>query len=250
MHSSAPHRARIIATPSAHAKPAPAAPSPQLRHQAERFRLLRAGSGPDATRKDARRAADPEMQPEPDSFAFVDDAPDQQHDGNDGDDANHNHSGDDGSDAPQPSEVDSDHAPEGCAPAHATLERHVGQTHRTHAPRQRGEAAAAVQAPADATYCAHRFVESIVEQVADFCSNPAVLARGHWDITIPIDPTLLPACTLRLTLSHFDLTLRFDTTDEGSRQLILQHAAMLREGLEQVMQTRFDTPRGIEIIIT
>jgi hypothetical protein len=111
-------------------------------------------------------------------------------------------------------------------------------------------AVAAIQAPASAQHDVHRLVESIVAEVTEFCANPVVLQSGNWQITIPIDPTLLPACTLSLALSYFDLTLRFETTDEGSRQLILQHAATLRESLEQVMQSRFEGARSVEINVT
>jgi hypothetical protein len=111
-------------------------------------------------------------------------------------------------------------------------------------------AVAAIQAPANAQQDVHRLVESIVAEVTEFCANPVVLQSGNWQITIPIDPALLPACTLSLALSYFDLTLRFETTDERSRQLILQHAATLRESLEQVLQSRFDNARSVEIIVT
>ncbi|RQU81269.1 hypothetical protein DF141_01395 [Burkholderia cenocepacia] len=120
---------------------------------------------------------------------------------------------------------------------------------------QRSEAAGphavvAVRAPARTGQDMNRFVDSIVTEVSDFCANPIVFASGDWQITIPIDPALLPGCTLNLALSHFQLTLRFDTTDARSRELISQHAATLRTSLEAVMQSRFDGARSVEIIVT
>ncbi|MET1477260.1 MULTISPECIES: type III secretion system protein SctP [Burkholderia] len=120
---------------------------------------------------------------------------------------------------------------------------------------QRSEAAGphavvAVRAPARTGQDMNRFVDSIVAEVSDFCANPIVFASGDWQITIPIDPALLPGCTLNLALSHFQLTLRFDTTDARSRELISQHAATLRTSLEAVMQSRFDGARSVEIIVT
>ncbi|MCA8031895.1 type III secretion system protein SctP [Burkholderia arboris] len=109
---------------------------------------------------------------------------------------------------------------------------------------------AAVRAPARTGQDMNRFVDSIVAEVSDFCANPIVFESGDWQITIPIDPALLPGCTLSLALSHFQLTLRFDTTDARSRELISQHAATLRTSLEEVMQNRFDGARSVEIIVT
>lgn len=111
-------------------------------------------------------------------------------------------------------------------------------------------AVVAVRAPARTGQDMNRFVDSIVAEVSDFCANPIVFASGDWQITIPIDPALLPGCTLNLALSHFQLTLRFDTTDARSRELISQHAATLRTSLEEVMQNRFDGARSVEIIVT
>ncbi|CAI8810500.1 MULTISPECIES: type III secretion system protein SctP [Burkholderia] len=111
-------------------------------------------------------------------------------------------------------------------------------------------AVVAVRAPARTGHDMNRFVDSIVAEVSDFCANPIVLESGDWQLTIPIDPALLPGCTLNLALSHFQLTLRFDTTDERSRELISQHATTLRESLEEVMQSRFDGTRSVEIIVT
>jgi hypothetical protein len=96
----------------------------------------------------------------------------------------------------------------------------------------------------------HRLFESIVAEVAEFCAHPIVVQSGNWQITIPIDPALLPGCTLSLALSHFQLTLRFETTLESSRQLISAHVATLRATLEQLMQSRLDGTRSVEIIVT
>ncbi|WP_230947569.1 type III secretion system protein SctP [Burkholderia territorii] len=111
-------------------------------------------------------------------------------------------------------------------------------------------AVVAVRAPARTGQDMTRFVDSIVAEVSDFCANPIVFESGDWQITIPVDPALLPGCTLNLALSHFQLTLRFDTTDARSRELISQHAATLRTSLEEVMQGRFDGARSVEIIVT
>jgi type III secretion control protein HpaP len=118
--------------------------------------------------------------------------------------------------------------------------------------RGRVEAAAAAQAIGALTGATqpNQLIESIVSSVADFSSNPAVFSCSPWQITIPLDPALMPGCQLSLTLSHFDLTLRFTTADTDSQQLILQHADSLRERLESLPSLQQGTPRRVAIIVT
>jgi type III secretion control protein HpaP len=243
MHSSATHRPRIIAGSSEHAKEAPAASSPLLRRQAALFSRLR--NHADARQQDAAEPAGPEpaeagTQPE------IVEARDQRHEeGNEGDDG----SGDSREQDSQASEGGDDGAPVNSASTDLPMALHVGAAHHACAQKRRSTPVTAAPSPDKAEQAPRRFIESIVAQVADFCSNPAVLARGYWHITIPIDAALLPGCSLSLTLSYFDLTLRFDTTVEASRHLILQHVATLRESLQVLMKSRSDDSRNIEIIV-
>ncbi|MGN6315745.1 type III secretion system protein SctP [Trinickia sp.] len=87
----------------------------------------------------------------------------------------------------------------------------------------------------------------LASRVADFCTDPAVLAQGHWTMRLTLDPAILPDCTLSLTLSYFDLTLRFDTNDASSRQLVLHHADVLKRRLENLL-AQHDAPRTVEIL--
>jgi type III secretion control protein HpaP len=251
MHAKTTHRARVIAEPVSHTEPhrhAPATLSAQLSRQAELFRRLRSGAG--TPHDDAPETPGAELQEAPDLLL---DSADENEVERHGERDSRDDCNDDDDDDPEHADELSDDP----APSHGTAlppgEPHlaaVGALHGPHASAHYRAPVTAVEAPARAANRPHQFVESIVAQVADFCSSPAVLTGGSWHITIPVAPQLLPACTLSLTLSHFDLTLRFDTTEERSRQLILQHAATLRESLEQVMQSRFDTPPSIEIIVT
>ncbi|HEV3104151.1 MAG TPA: type III secretion system protein SctP [Trinickia sp.] len=262
MHSSAPHRARIIAGPSPDTHHAQATSSPKLRRQGELFRQLRANAGV-RHHEDGRAYEDAESSTEPDAGSSLADAVSEQpqDDGNEqgsgqgsggsGDSGQSDQSGQSGesgdSDA---SGSHCDRSFEWFASTEARLAlaaAHAAFAARGAAPRAGTVSAAA---PVDAPRDARKFIESIVSQVADFSSNPAVLARGEWHITVPIDPALLPDCTLSLTLSYFDLRLRFDTASERSRQLILLHETALRKSLEQVVQSRFDAPRSIEITVT
>ncbi|MEJ0003124.1 MAG: type III secretion system protein SctP [Pararobbsia sp.] len=256
MHSSAPHRARVIAGHVSHREPEPTPPSAQLRRQIERFRLLRAGVDPDADPAGETPAQDatPETPREPDALAGLAEPRDESH--GDRDDREGDGRGDDDArDARDTHDAESaesqpDSAPEAGIPVFMPHFAHIGAVHHAGLSNRPGTHAAAVDAPARTGQDVHRLIESIVAQVADFCSNPAVLERGDWRITIPIDSAQLPDCTLSLALSRFDLMLRFDTSDHRSRQVVLQHATTLRDSLEQVMQTRFDTSRSIEINVT
>lgn len=87
----------------------------------------------------------------------------------------------------------------------------------------------------------------LASRVADFCTDPAVLAQGHWTMRLTLDPAILPDCALSLTLSYFDLTLRFDTNDASSRQLVLHHADVLKRRLENLL-AQHDAPRAVEIL--
>ncbi|MDF3082855.1 type III secretion system protein SctP [Burkholderia sola] len=312
MHSSAPHRARVIAAPATHTDPAPEMPAAQLSRQAALFQRLREGvrAGASETPGDEPPCAAPAEPPFGEQadplYPVAGFAADEHRDdagGGERDDDAQAGSGDERDDAaaharaaaPVPAPVPATihppmhstmhlpvqsamHAPmhvpaystmptptpaHGAAPLspqrppNARPSTAAPATPRVQATRepQRPEAGGphavvAVRAPARTGQDMNRFVDSIVAEVSDFCANPIVFASGDWQITIPIDPALLPGCTLNLALSHFQLMLRFDTTDARSRELISQHAATLRTSLEEVMQSRFDGARSVEIIVT
>ncbi|WP_133645789.1 type III secretion system protein SctP [Paraburkholderia flava] len=117
---------------------------------------------------------------------------------------------------------------------------------------QRVEAASSTQtiAALDNKQPSAPLIDSIVSSVADFCANPVVFSCSPWHLTVPLDPALLPGCQLSLMLSHFDLTLRFSTSDTASQQLILRHADALKERLEILPGLHRDNRRGIDITVT
>ncbi|MEA3118269.1 MAG: type secretion control protein HpaP [Paraburkholderia sp.] len=258
MHPTTTHRPRIIEGPSTHAEGAPTTSSRQMRSQAALFSALRARAA--ARKEDAARPASHQRPDEADAEADL--QPDiveacDQH-GEDGNDRGDDDSAESGGHEPEASEHELGEAAGVCAPfAHISMEQHVDAINRACLQARRGKSPSASASASAATApvsikpspASHPLIESIVAQVADFCSNPAVLARGQWHITIPIDSALLPGCSLSLTLSYFDLALRFETTDERSKQLILQHVATLRESLQALMDSRSDDPRNIEITV-
>lgn len=248
MHPTTTHRPRIIEGPSAHAEHAPVTSAKQLRSQAALFSGLRARAA--ASKEEAARLAGRERPGEADADTQPDivEARDQQ--GDDGNECGDDDTADSGGHEPEGSEHAPDEAAGGSSPLiHASIELHAEAVHRACLQARRGAPAAVAPASLKPAPMPHRLIESIVAQVADFCSNPAVLARGQWHITIPIDTELLPGCSLSLTLSYFDLALRFETTDERSRQLILQDVTTLRESLQALMESRSDDPINIEIIV-
>jgi type III secretion control protein HpaP len=90
-------------------------------------------------------------------------------------------------------------------------------------------------------------LDYLTARVADFCTDPAVLAQGYWTMRLRLDPAILPDCTLALTLSYFDLTLRFEARDATARQLVLHHADVLKQRLEALLE-QHDAPRTVEIL--
>ncbi|MDH6146203.1 MULTISPECIES: type III secretion system protein SctP [Paraburkholderia] len=118
----------------------------------------------------------------------------------------------------------------------------------TAAARARVEALSAVTPTGEAP---PHLLDYLVSQTAAFCANPAALARGTWQLSISLDPQQLPECDLHLTLSHFDLVLRFETAHPQSRHLISVHAATLRERLAgPLTQSAPHRPRNIEITVS
>ncbi|MFM0040898.1 type III secretion system protein SctP [Paraburkholderia sediminicola] len=92
-------------------------------------------------------------------------------------------------------------------------------------------------------------MQFLATRVVDFCSDDAIVEHGNWTIRIKLDPALLPECTLELGLSHFDLTLRFETEHEPTRKLICRHEDVLKEQLVTLLQ-QMDTPREVSIDVS
>jgi type III secretion control protein HpaP len=89
--------------------------------------------------------------------------------------------------------------------------------------------------------------EYLLNRAADFCGDRAVQTRGNWQMQIQIDPAILPGCSLQLSLSPFELMLRFDTTDVTSKTLISRHTPILKQRLAALLTER-GTPREVEIV--
>jgi type III secretion control protein HpaP len=254
MDTTSMHRARIVAGPPAHTDDHANATPTQLRRQAALFNLHRYSGGAHDDAVDAQ-AIEAQAQPrEPDTPADTDAPHDPPRDDDHGcsDDSN---SEDTGSEEPGGHAADASGAvPESIffkpATQHPLSAPHAASVG---AALRMSTAAIAPAGPAgssaDTTQQQHELIDFIVARVADFCSNRAVLVNGHWHIRVPVAPSVLPGCSLTLTLSRFDLSLRFDTSDEAARQLIFGHETTLRKRLDNLMNSWPDGPRNIDVTV-
>lgn len=89
---------------------------------------------------------------------------------------------------------------------------------------------------------------SLATEVAAFASDQAIGDAGNWEVQMPLDRAILPDTTLYLSLSRFRLSLRFDTPDADTKQLLLHHSALLERELDQLLRA-WGTPRDIELSV-
>ena len=71
---------------------------------------------------------------------------------------------------------------------------------------------------------------------------------GQFDANLPLDQKLLPQTTLYLSLSRFRLQLRFDAPDTATRQLLLEHSALLERELDTLLRA-WGEAREIELTV-
>jgi type III secretion control protein HpaP len=146
--------------------------------------------------------------------------------------------------ATSPPEQDGDKAPEAW-PAAAHPDPYPDDEH---AQQRRLDALATPFVAALAAQQAHlaQLMHFLATRIADFCSDRAIVASGHWSAQLRLDAALLPDCTLHLTLSHFELALRFEARDPAVRQLICAHQAVLKRQLETLLDA-LDSPREVSV---
>ncbi|MBP1204805.1 hypothetical protein JOD97_002847 [Duganella sp. 1411] len=76
--------------------------------------------------------------------------------------------------------------------------------------------------------------------IAQFCNGPGILYSGGWQLQIAIDPALLPATRLHLTLSSCRLSLRFETAEPDSRRVILDNSKELQQRLSTLLPAQIE----------
>ena len=97
----------------------------------------------------------------------------------------------------------------------------------------------------------HRFLAlavAVAQEVAAFCGDPAIAGAGNWEVQLPLDGAIFPDTMLYLSLSHFTLSLRFDTQSTQVRQLVLQYSALLERELDALLRAS-NAPRDIELTV-
>jgi type III secretion control protein HpaP len=89
---------------------------------------------------------------------------------------------------------------------------------------------------------------SLASEVSAFCSDPAIGNAGNWEVQMPLDKAVLPDTTLYLSLSGFRLSLRFDTSNMETKQLLLNHSTMLEREIDSLLKA-WGAPRDIELTV-
>lgn len=91
-------------------------------------------------------------------------------------------------------------------------------------------------------------VGTLAREIAGFCSDRAIADAGNWNVQLPLDPNILPHTTLYLTLSRFAMQLRFDAPDPATKQLLLDHSALLERELDTMLRA-WGEARDIELTV-
>ncbi|VWC56517.1 type III secretion protein HpaP [Burkholderia lata] len=85
-------------------------------------------------------------------------------------------------------------------------------------------------------------------EIAAFCGDAAVAAGGPWEAHVVLNDRILPATELHVSLSHFDLQLRFDAQDRDARQLLLGHSMVLERELDAMLRA-WGQPKTVRITV-
>jgi len=93
-----------------------------------------------------------------------------------------------------------------------------------------------------------RLAATLATEIAAFCGDPSITANGNWEAQLPLDGKIVPDTTLYLSLSPFHLSLRFDTQSAHSRQLLLNHSALLQRELDSLLRA-WNAARDIELTV-
>jgi type III secretion control protein HpaP len=142
--------------------------------------------------------------------------------------------------APEPAAQQADAASD--AAASASPERQALRARVTHA------AAPVVSAVYQQQQRFLQLLGSLAREIGGFCGDPSIAEAGNWEVQLPLDPKILPHTTLYLTLSRFSLQLRFDTPDIATKQLLLEHSALLERELDTMLRA-WGEARDIELTV-
>ncbi|VWC38117.1 type III secretion protein HpaP [Burkholderia lata] len=91
-------------------------------------------------------------------------------------------------------------------------------------------------------------LDVLSREIAAFCTDGAVASGGQWEAHLVLSDRILAATELQLSLSHFDLQLRFDARDLEARQLLLAHSTALEHALDTMLRA-WGQPKRVRITV-
>ena len=83
--------------------------------------------------------------------------------------------------------------------------------------------------------------EHLAQLLSRFCGSRIVKAGGEcWEVTLDLDPRVLPETRLTLQLSPHTLWLRFHAGHPRARDLLSEHGDALRQRIHVLLEQRID----------
>jgi len=83
--------------------------------------------------------------------------------------------------------------------------------------------------------------EHLARLLSNFCGSRAIQAGGEcWEVTLDLDPRVLPDTRLTLRLSPHTLWLRFHAGHPRARDLLSEHGDALRQRIHVLLERRVD----------
>ena len=84
------------------------------------------------------------------------------------------------------------------------------------------------------------FTQQLAERITRFCSLSGAADDAAWEVTLPMNPAVLPETSMHLQLSPSRMVIRFETADPSSSRLIVDNADALRARLADVLGRQID----------
>ncbi|NKA51056.1 type III secretion protein HpaP [Ralstonia solanacearum] len=83
--------------------------------------------------------------------------------------------------------------------------------------------------------------EHLARLLSQFCASQAIRSGGEcWEISLDLDPKILPETRLTLRLSPHTLSLRFEAGHPRSRHLLSEHGDTLRQRIHALLRQQVD----------
>ncbi|WP_080976977.1 type III secretion system protein SctP [Ralstonia solanacearum] len=83
--------------------------------------------------------------------------------------------------------------------------------------------------------------EHLARLLSQFCASQAIRSGGEcWEISLDLDPQILPETRLTLRLSSHTLSLRFEAGHPRSRHLLSEHGDTLRQRIHTLLRQQVD----------